>query len=633
MASSPTPALPSSILEVDLETGITTQSVLSVEDRMMYLGGRGLAARFLADARIWQIEPQSSAAPLVITPGLLSATPWPSSSRVHFGFRSPLTGIYGYSNAGGSFAHRLAAQGIAALLITGRAANPVYLRVENGSVELRDAEFIWGSDTDETEARLLDRVGPVPASVACIGPAGEREVPIAGILVDGGRAAARCGGGAIFGGKRLKAILVAPGDSPPWPNHFVSLASAAHQQVARNPGVSSLAEWGTPYLVAIKNVVGDLPTKNHRLGQVPFVGQVDASAFEPFRAHTKGCHGCSIHCGRISEVPSGPHQCRSAGPEYESIDALGPNCFCSDTEAITHANARCNQLGLDTISVGGVIAFAMECHERGLLNDPSVDLTWGNPAAILELIEQIGMQRGLGTILGRGTRQAAQQLGGDAHSLAMHVKGLEIPCQEPRVAKAFGLGHATSNRGADHLYGLPTIELANSEPVARQIVPDLLPSVLDPWDESSKPALLKFSEEYCAVSDALGICKFTTTETYAVVPTDIASALTALGLPLSASALLVIGERIVNLERWINVKHGLSSADDTLPRRFLDEPLPLHRAGQLTQGPTASQPLPRIHDLPDMMNRYYKLRGWSRDGVPTAKTLTRLQLSQERGPR
>ncbi|MBN1858303.1 aldehyde ferredoxin oxidoreductase, partial [Candidatus Bipolaricaulota bacterium] len=381
--SSPFPPLPSSVLHVDLNTRSVTRTALSPAYRSQFLGGRGLAARLLADARAWTIEPLDPAASLVIAPGLLSATPWPSSSRVHFGFRSPLTGIYGYANAGGALAHRLAAQGIAAVVVIGRADGPVYLHVEDGKADVRDASFVWGMDSDIAEAHLLDHVAPAPASVACIGPAGEREVPIAGILIDGGRAAARCGGGAVLGQKQLKAIVAISGNTPRWPRRFVSLASAAHRTVASNPGVSALAEWGTPYLVGIKNVTGDLPTRNHRLGQVPFVDQVDARAFEPFRVRTKGCQGCSIRCGRISEIPSGPHQCRSAGPEYESIDALGPNCFCSDTEAITHANARCNQLGLDTISVGGVIAFAMECHEHGLLDDPVVDLAWGNPAAIL----------------------------------------------------------------------------------------------------------------------------------------------------------------------------------------------------------------------------------------------------------
>ncbi len=622
----PSAPLPSFMLCVDLETRSITRSVLPSSYRSSYLGGRGLAARLLADAHIWEIAPCSPEAPFIVAPGLLSASPWPSSSRVHFGFRSPLTEIYGYANAGGALAHRLASQGIAALAIAGRAHDPVYLRVEDGTAVLCDASFVWGMDSDVAEARLLDQVRPASASVACIGPAGERGVPMAGILIDGGRAAARCGGGAVLGHKRLKAIVTVSGDTLRWPRRFVSLASAAHRAVADNPGVSSLAQWGTPYLVAIKNVVGDLPTKNHRLGQVPFVDRVDAGAFEPFRSQTKGCQGCSIRCGRISEVGTGPHQCRSAGPEYESIDALGPNCFCSDAEAIVHANARCNQLGLDTISVGGAISFAMECHERGLLDDPTVDLTWGNPAAILELIEQIASQRGLGALLGQGTRCAAERIGGDALDLAMHVKGLEIPCQEPRVAKAFGLGHATSNRGADHLYGLPTIELTNNETVVKKILPDLLPSVLDPWDETSKPSLLKFSEEYCAVSDALGVCKFTTTETYAILPTDIALALSSLGLPMSASDLLTVGERIVNLERWINVQHGLRSADDTLPRRFVEDSLPLHQSEQVLRERSVSAPQPRIHDLPAMLQTYYGLRGWTRDGLPTETTLARLDL-------
>jgi aldehyde:ferredoxin oxidoreductase len=308
-------------------------------------------------------------------------------------------------------------------------------------------------------------------------------------------------------------------------------------------------------------------------------------------------------------------------------------CWLDDPEAIIHANRLCNDLGLDTISTGVVIAFAMECHEHGLLSDADLSLQWGDADTVLGLIARIARRQGVGDLLAEGTRRAAQQLGGEASRYAMHVKGMELPRQEPRIAKGFGLGHATSNRGADHLYALPTIDLAGNLDAARHFFPaEIIPALMDADNEAYKPDLVVLTEHYCAVADALGICKFSTAETYATYPEDLAAGLSALwGREITAQELLTTGERIVNLERLYNVRLGLSRADDHLPARFTSEPLPIRTFDRdAATGETRPSPEPvhvgRLNDFEAMLDRYYRLRGWSQNGIPAPDTLRRLGL-------
>lgn len=604
-----------SVVWVDLSRHRVTRDPVDTDLLRQVLGGRGLGAALLAQQFPPAGDPLAEDNPVIVAPGLLTGSPWPAASRYHMTFRSPLTGVYGYANAGGALGSRLAACGIGALVIRGRAEHPVYLLAEPGNeVSIRPASELWGRSTSEAECSLQAK--HPGASVASIGQAGENRVLFSSVINDGGRAAARCGGGAVWGSKQLKAIAVVPGKPATPPRSFVREAQRATEKVLSCPGTAVLSRWGTPFLVALKNVVGDLPTMNRRLAQFPFADRVNADAFDRYRVVQKGCLGCPIRCGRISEVPVGRYRCRSAGPEYESIDALGPLCYCQDPEAILYANMLCNEFGMDTISTGNVLAFAMECSEQGLL-DGEGPFEWGDGEVLADLIGRIARREGIGALLASGVRRAALEIGSEAVGYAMEVKGLEIPCQEPRVSKGFGLGHATSNRGADHLYALPTIDTAGLDRAGWDLLPHAMPDLLDPDNTTYKADLVKFSEEYCAVSDGLGICKFTTTETYALYPTDIAAALQASGLRLDASEVLAAGERIVNLERLLNVRLGLSAKDDRLPARFTQEQI------VLDSGETKSLPADVLHV---MLARYYALRGWSENGTPTKETVRRLGL-------
>jgi aldehyde:ferredoxin oxidoreductase len=622
----------SSLAWIDLSTGRTHVESADPNLSIRFLGGRGIGAALLSDHVADTEKPLVPENPLIFTAGPFTGTPWPTGARTHVTFHSPLTGIYGYANAGGFFGAALRRAGYDGLVITGRADHPVFLDVTPETLTVRSAEHLWGRGVTATHDALAER----GARVACIGPAGENEVRVASIIADGSRAMARCGGGAVMGSKHLKAIVVRGKTDLHLPDDFKNEARRAFRRVRDHPHVEGLRDWGTVVLVAGKNATGDLPAYNHQDGQVPWAKDVSGAAVSKYTEKNTGCFACPIRCARVTCVESGPYAGHLEGPEYESLDALGPMCGIGDLEVIMHANRLCNDFGMDTISTGTIIAFAMECSQRGLLDDPHHALEWGDADSLLGLIEDIATRRGLGDLLAEGSRRAAAEIGDSASPYAMHVKGMELPRQEPRIAKGFGLGHATANRGADHLYALPTIDLAGNLEAAERLFPAaIVPELMNTDDETYKPDLVAFSENYCAVSDALGICKFSTTETYALYPEDLARGLGALwGREISGDDLLKAGERIVNLERLYNVKMGLDRAADQLPERFTSEPLPIHtfrRNPETEEMESSTDPVHvgQLDDFQGMLDRYYLLRGWDSRGVPTAEKLQELGLQRE----
>lgn len=620
---------------VDLTTGRVTVAETAPDLLRDYLGGRGLGARLLYDLVGPEVDPLGPDNHLIFTAGPLAGSPWPTAARLHVTFKSPATGIYGYANTGGQIVAQLRHAGYDALLVTGRAAVPSVLRVVDDEITVVPAPELWGLQTGAVHDALLGADGKgSKGCVACIGPAGENLVRIAAIINDRGRAAARGGSGAVMGSKNLKAIHIVASHRPPTPPELRAAAKEAVDKLRADPHLDGLRRWGTLVLMDSKNIGGDQPAKNHQHAQVPFINKVNAGAFDKYVEAHRGCYACPIKCSRDSKVADGPYAVEMEGPEYETTNALGPMCWISDPAAILYANRLCNEYGLDTISTGVTIAFALELREKGLLADePNLPLEWGNPATLHGLIERIALRRGIGDVLAEGTRRAAERIGGGAERYAMQVKGLELPRQEPRFAKGFGLGHATSNRGADHLYGLPAIDLASAWDVANRLfAPEIVPELMDPANEKYKADMVVYGEHFCAVTDALGICKFSTIEEYALFPEDLAPGVAALwGRPVTGADLLHVGERIVNLERLYNVRQGLSRADDRLPARFTTEPAPLYEyeedaeTGEMVR---SAEPIRYglLHDFDAMLDRYYDLRGWTRDGVPTAGTLARVGL-------
>ncbi|NPV70224.1 MAG: aldehyde ferredoxin oxidoreductase family protein [Firmicutes bacterium] len=612
---------------VDLGSGSIDYEEIDEAIYRQFVGSRGMAASSLYEMAGPATDPLGPDNPLIFSVGPLTGTPWPTAARYVVTAKSPATGAYGYGNASGHFGPALRSAGFDMLFVTGKARNPVYLLVEAGRVTVKDASDIWGSTTEGAEMILRGRH---PGSrVASIGPAGENLVRFAAVINDYGRAAARTGMGAVMGSKRLKAVAAVKGASPPVSHAFREVAREAFNKVSRHPGSKGLAEWGTPILIKYKNLKGDLPSKNHQLLQFPWSYRVDAEALAKYTTGTRGCFACPIKCSRLTAVSDGPYKCELEGPEYESVDALGPMIWNNDPELVIYANKLCNLLGIDTISTGVVIAFAMECGELGLLKSPDYSLGWGDGRSIVGLIHDIANRRGLGAILANGVRDAATEIGGRAVEVAMHVKGVEIPRQEPRVCKAFGLGHAVSNRGADHLYALPTIDLAGNVEAGERLFPDIMPELMDFISEKHKARLVKFTEEYSAVTDCVGVCKFSTLENYALYPDDVAAGLTALGLEFTEKELLKAGERVVNIERMFNVRCGLDRKDDALPKRFTHETGKVVRYdigpdGEPVKGAVVREGL--VIDLDRMIDEYYELRGWDRNGIPTPDKLKELGL-------
>ncbi len=621
---------------VNLTSGDISIAETSPALLQQWLGGRGLGVAWLYELTGPSIEPFDPRNVLIFTTGPFNATSWPSSARYTITFKSPATGAYGYANAGGHFGAELRRTGYDALIITGRAPEPSILRITNDEITIQPAHELWGMTTSAVDQHLRAKLG---GRVASIGPAGENMVRFASIINDEGRAAARGGPGAVMGSKNLKAIhVIAHHRSVETPPAFRDVAKRVSQYLIHHPRLQTLMEESTLFLMQAKQSVGDLPANNHQLNQVPYVHRIDTKAFSRYWVKRTGCAGCPIRCARRVELAVEGATISLEGPEFESANALGPMCGVSDPEVIIRANYLCNELGMDTISAGVTIAFAMECHQWGLLNDPTFSLEWGDAHSVIGLLEYIARRQGLGNLLAEGTQRAAQQIGGVAENFAMHVKGLELPRQEPRTNKAMALGLATSNRGADHLYAFSVIDAIGAWDVARQLFPEeILPKLMNFSDETYKPDSGIYGEHFCAITDSLGICKFSTVQNYIVMPAHLAEGLQALDIDVSADELLTIGERIVNIERMYNVRHGLDRRHDTLPPRFFEEPIAVYAyepdptTGEMRP---SDEPIiePDVVHLDMMLDRYYLLRGWDERGVPQSETLRRLGLEKAQFP-
>ena len=607
---------------IDLTTGRIDIKETPAPMLQQYLGSRGYAARLLYDHVGPQVRPFSPENHLIFSTGPLTGSPWPTAARYTVTAKSPLTQAYGYANSSGFFGPELRKAGFDALVIRGRSASPVVLVVQDEDLKLIDGRPFWGNTTEDTQHALQTHY---PKSrVAAIGPAGENRVRIAAVINDLGRAAGRCGMGAVMGSKNLKAVVAKSERKLTFPAPFKELAGKMMRKVSRHPGSAALRKHGTAVLVDYKNIAGDLPTRNHQAAQFAQSHKVNADSLGTYLEKNSGCFACPIRCSRHTQVKTGRFACRTEGPEYETINALGPLVGNDNLESIIYGNLLCNRLGLDTISTGMVIAFAMECSQNGLLKDPAgqLSLKWGDIDTIVTLIDQIARREGLGDLLAEGVYLASEKLGPEARQYALHVKGMELPMQEPRTVKGMALGHAVSNRGADHLYALPCIDLTGNEAVARRYLPDCLPQVMDPGDETYKPDMVVFTEAYNAVSDALGVCKFSTTENFALYPEELAEGFGQLiDQPIDGKQLLAAGERIINLERMYNYRHGLDRQADQLPERFLKEPLTVK---DLDSGRAVKSDV--TVDLDFMLDRYYTLRGWEANGIPTANKLKSLGL-------
>jgi aldehyde:ferredoxin oxidoreductase len=601
-------------LRIDLESGKIAVEALSEAAVQTWLLGSGIAAHLLRERLAALTHPLDAASPLAVFNGLLTGTYAPAAARSSWCGRSPLTGLWGESNVGGHWGAQLRAAGFDGMVITGRAAAPVYLWLHDGEAEIRDASHLWGADTFETHERLRSETD-TRAAVACIGPAGENGVAFAGVMTGGqahNRAAGRCGMGALMGSKNLKANVVYGRQKPSYadPDRFRELVRELNAYIrARSEGMSLL---GTAGGIPGTEAYGDLPLKNWREGSWPEGARAISgqSIHESMWVRHTFCFACPVGCGKAIEVKGGPYAGTwGEGPEYETLAGFGGNLLIDDLPALAAINVLCNRLGLDTISTSGVIAFATEAMERGLLSPAEAGglrLAWGEPGPVLQAIEQIARREGLGALLSDGVRAAAARLGAEAEPFAMHVKGLEIAYHDPRAFVDMAVNYATANRGGCHLESLSYYRGYGIEwpgwwegPYERLVS-----------GEAAVRLAIDF-QNFMSTYNPLGLCKFMIKG--GMEPDRTAQLIAAAaGWEWTAADLLRAGERIFNLKRLINLSLGATAADDTLPQRFLSEPRP---------SGTAAGNLP---DLASMLPRYYELRGWDAEGRPGAAKLAEL---------
>jgi aldehyde:ferredoxin oxidoreductase len=590
-----------------------------------YLGGNGLGTRLLWENVGPEIEPLAPENWLIFSTGPLCGTVVPNPGRMEVIAKSPLTGIYGDSNAGGFLGPEFKFAGWDAVVVTGQSPQPVYLAIADDRVRLRDARELWGLTTSQTEGAIRKAWGDSQVKTATIGPAGENLVRFAGIQITPQRSAARCGLGAVMGSKRLKAIAVR-GHGPiriAHPKRLRELALEMQQRLRANAIYPAVSAHGTPGIVSLMNAMGRFPTANFRAGAFEQADCINADALDA-RAFVRSvaCFGCPIACDKVYQVPDGPYAGTSLrSVEYETLNSFGACILNSNLDAILAANRLCDELGLDTISTGRSISFSMELWDEEILNlDDTGGLAfrWGDMELVLKLLPMIARREGFGNLLAEGVRRMAQAIGRGSERYAMHVKGMEIAAQDGRAQRSMGLAHVTSSRGADHLKAFPVIDETGYPDEGRRRYGDkYLPEIVQPLATKHKAFLVKDGEDFGAVVDSTGMCKsggtFVLAELYWP---DIAAALeAATGMEMPIERLQRIGERIYNLQRCYNALHGITRADDRLPRRFADEPSPSGNA----KGQTI--------DVQPMLEEYYQLRGWDLErGWPTQEKLRELGL-------
>ncbi|MCD6529302.1 aldehyde ferredoxin oxidoreductase family protein [Candidatus Bathyarchaeota archaeon] len=605
------------VLKVDLTTKNIKKEPISEEVAKKYLGGKGYATYLLYQylkeykrkgVSPADIDPLGPENVLIFATGPGTGIPgFPSPGRYHvMALKSPLTGSIGSGNSGGEWGPFLKFAGFDIVVIEGASDTPVYLEIVNGEAELKSAEDLWGKNTFDTNRILKERVKGKNVSVTCIGPAGENLVYMACIVNDEHRAVGRTGLGAIMGSKKLKAIVVSGEEKVPIadPERFREVSRSCLDKMRKNSVTGEgLPTYGTAILINVINNAGILPYKNWQTGVNPDAENISGETLaDKYLTRRRACWGCTIGCGRVTSVKSGPFQILSSeGPEYESIWALGSSTAVKELDAVVKANHYCDELGMDPISLGSTIAAAMELNEKGYLPEEDLqglDLKFGNTAALVEAVWRTAYKTGFGKFLALGSKKLCELYGHP--ELSMSVKGLEMPAYDPRGAKGIGLNYATANRGGCHVTGYT---------ISPEIIG--LPEKIDPLTTEGKAKWVKTLQDLTCVVNSTVNCLFVT---FALDAKDYAELLSAVtGWSLTEDDVMRIGERIYNLERVVINELGFDGKDDTLPQRLLKEAMP--------EGAAKGH----IVELEKMKEEYYKLRGWI-NGRPTPEKLKELEI-------
>ena len=599
------------LLIIDLSSGTVKHEVADEAVLRNFVSGRGLGIKLLYDRNTQGVEPLSPDNLIVLTTGVLGGTTSLFSSRVNITTKSPLTGLVNMGNTGGFFGPELKFAGFDGLILSGKANELSYIWIQDEKVEIRACEDLKEKTCTETEAMLRQRTAK-KSYVLCIGPAGERFVKTACVYGEH-RFIGRGGTGAVFASKNVKGIIVQGTSATRVPVFdevsFSKLVEQEKKLYRENEFFQDWAEYGTSFIVSLMNSLGILGTRNYQDGNFDSHESINGDSLKDNYVVRKiTCHRCPVACISMSEVKTGQYKgahCR--GPEYETIYAFGSDCGNSSLPAVIMADQLCTEYGMDTISTGNICAFAMELFERGIITKADtggIELRFGNHEAMIDLVHLIGRREGIGDVLAEGVRKASELIGKGAQEFAMHVKGLELAGYDPRGAKSQGLAYATSPRGGCHHTGYAEEELYDPE--------------FDRFTHEGKAAVAMKNQDKSVLYDSTGICAFPTQlglidmETMA----DLLYCATGFEEFKTAEQLMKIGERVFNLERLFNWREGMTSDQDTLPKRFISESH--HR------GASAGH----IVEIDAMLREYYALRKWTADGRPTRELLEELGLEE-----
>ena len=617
------------ILTIDLSSG--EKDVIALDDQMIrkYLGGRGFASHWLYENLPVNVPPLSEKNLLIFASGPCNGTIVPSSSRGSIGAKSPLTSILGSGNTGSAFSVQLKRAGFDMLVISGKAQGPVCLIIEDGDATAVPCEDLWGKTVSEATGKLRTRFGYRNVSIGCIGPAGERMVPISTVIFDKFRGAGRGGLGAVMGSKNLKALVVkgSKGINAAYPDRLKKEVLRFIQILEEEPYYERYSKAGTAVIAEPMNKMGSALVKNGTLGFFDDIEGVNEKALKQHLfVRQKACFSCPMPCTQQYGITEGPYKgIYGEGSSGASVVmGFGPRCGISDMRAIAKAHTLTNELGLDLISTNAVLAFGMECFEKGLINTSStggVRLEFGNAEAQLEMIENIAFREGFGRVLGEGTRRASDTIGGHSDRFAPQVKGMDMMEVEPRGMPSWGLMFAVSSRGADHVRAYDVCQMMSfSDEVLIRIAGTT--EVREMFGPKGKGRSVAFFENVRAVADAMEICRFVTRGKLGF-PEHLMGMLNYVtGLAFTAEEMYSIGERIVNVERLFNLREGMKASDDTLPDRYLSESLP--------DGAAKGKRVP----LKKMLEEYYMARDWDiASGYPKPQKLDLLGLSANRVPR
>ena len=618
----PSPDFSGNLLRVDLANHSIRTERIPEEVIKKHLGGRGLGAKILFEELRPGIDPLGPENKLVFAVGPVTGAPFSGNSRYTVMAKSPLTGGWGESSAGGFFGAELRFAGLYAVVFEGMSESPVYLWSKDDHAEIHNAEHLWSKDPIETIEGIKSEVGEKRAHVACIGLGGENQVKYASVISDVRYAAGRCGMGAVMGAKKLKAVAVRGSKKIPLSDEktFLDLKKKHADQSWAGAG-KTMYDSGQDSFLGYANTTGRLPTKGFQRGTFEYAEDITGETMtKTILIGRQTCFACRNSCYRVVGGEE-PYRISSewGGPEYESVAALGSLCLVGNLNAICKANELCNKYTIDTISTGVVVAFAMECYERGLLakrDTDGLELTWGNHAAELQLIEKIAKREGIGDILAEGVAHAAIKIGRGAEKFALTIKGQELPMHEPRGKKGLGLSYAVSNRGACHLQ---MVDHDDAWEVPGNMVPEIgLVEPADRLDTSiQKVLIVKATEDWKSAVDSLTLCMVDSFPAGPSAEVILGIFNSVTGWNMTLADLARIGERTINLCRAFNTREGFSRKDDTLPERFSD-PLP--------DGPYRGQKITN-EELQSMLDNYYELRGWDREtGIPTTAKLRELGL-------